>query len=96
MSKPKYWPTNLKWDDSYVIIHELESYPPIYVLSTGTKIRGELPLSEYKRVTYIHPQVKSKKSIKCKKCKKCEKMKRKSKKKSKRKSRKYKRKSKRS
>ena len=102
MSKPRYWPSNLSWNDSYVIVAELESYPPVYVLNTGTRIKGELPLSEYKRVTYI-PK-KSRKSRKSRKSKKSKKSRRKSKKsrrksrksrKSRRKSKKSKRKSKR-
>ena len=68
MLKPRYWPSNLPWSDSYVIVAELESYPPVYVLNTGTRIQGELPLSEYKIATFI-PKKKIKKS-RCKKSKK--------------------------
>ena len=93
MNRPKYWPSNLKWDDSYIIIAELESYPPVYVLNTGTKIRGELPLSEYKRATFV-PKKKSRRSKRSRKCRKSKRKSRKSKRKS-RKSRKSKKRSKR-
>jgi len=47
MSKPIHWPSNLPWDDSYVIVSVLESYP---LCITGTRIRGELSMYELKRL----------------------------------------------
>jgi hypothetical protein len=93
MPKPYFWPSNLPWNDSYVIVAELESYPPVYVLSTGTRIRGELPLSELKRFAYENQTVKKKskkrKSRKIKRrSRKFKRRSRKSKRKIKRKSRK--------
>jgi hypothetical protein len=88
MPKPEYWPSNIPWSESYVIVGELESYPPVYILNTGTKIRGELQLSDYVRATYV-PPCDRKKKIKRKKSRKSRRKSRKLRKKSRKSKKKY-------
>jgi len=40
--KPEFWPSNIMWNDNIKIITQIETYPPYYILSNGTKVKGEL------------------------------------------------------
>ena len=40
--KPEFWPSNVLWNDNIKIITQIETYPPYYILSNGTKVKGEL------------------------------------------------------
>ena len=79
---PDYWPRALQWplvkEGKVVSVSRiLETLPPIFVMSDGTKIRGEMPKvaqkhtvpEPHKRRTRIQKSQKSKKS-KSKKSKK--------------------------
>ena len=40
--KPIHWPNNIRWNNNIIIVSELQTYPPIYVLKTGERIQGVL------------------------------------------------------
>lgn len=39
-SKPKEWPVNEKWPPTRNIVQIIETYPPVFVLEDGKKIKG--------------------------------------------------------
>ena len=48
--KPEFWPSNVAWNDNIKIIMEAETYPPYYILSNGTEIKGELKPKHLKKL----------------------------------------------
>jgi hypothetical protein len=61
-TKPKYWPRNELWPlkNGVYIEAEIETYPPIYVLSDKTEIQGVLTASE--KLKFAKSIIKNKRS----------------------------------
>lgn len=59
--KPEFWPSNVPWNNNIKIIREIETYPPYYVLSNGTEVKGELKPKQLKKLKRKSKQLKKRK-----------------------------------